>query len=65
MDGSRFPDIALHFVKDERTRFDLALECGKIDIANECAGAADDKECWERLGDEGLKHFVNILELLS
>eukprot|EP00298_Acanthocystis_sp_HF-20_P017279 c21715_g1_i3.p1 GENE.c21715_g1_i3~~c21715_g1_i3.p1 ORF type:complete len:1077 (-),score=472.35 c21715_g1_i3:10-3240(-) len=50
-----FPEVALHFVKDERTRFNLALQCGKIDIAKECAGAANDKECWERLGEEALK----------
>eukprot|EP00299_Pterocystis_sp_00344_P013071 c6363_g1_i1.p1 GENE.c6363_g1_i1~~c6363_g1_i1.p1 ORF type:complete len:900 (+),score=198.07 c6363_g1_i1:846-3545(+) len=50
-----FPEVALHFVKDERTRFNLALQCGKIDVAKECAGAADDKECWERLAEEALK----------
>lgn len=24
--------VALHFVKDERTRFSLALECGNIEV---------------------------------
>ncbi len=24
--------VALHFVKDERTRFGLALECGNIEV---------------------------------
>ena len=28
-----FPEVALHFVKDERTRFNLALECGNIEVA--------------------------------
>ena len=28
-----FPDVALHFVKDERTRFNLAIESGNIQIA--------------------------------
>lgn len=32
-----YPEIALHFVKDERTRFGLALECGNLDVALEAA----------------------------
>lgn len=28
-----FPEVALHFVKDERTRFMLAIECGNIEVA--------------------------------
>lgn len=27
-----YPEVALHFVKDERTRFGLALECGNIEV---------------------------------
>jgi coatomer protein complex subunit alpha (xenin) len=27
-----FPEVALHFVKDEKTRFNLALECGTITL---------------------------------
>ena len=27
-----FLQVALHFVKDERTRFALALECGNIEV---------------------------------
>ena len=29
--------VALHFVKDESTRFNLALECGNIEVALEAA----------------------------
>jgi coatomer protein complex subunit alpha (xenin) len=29
-----YPEVALHFVKDEKTRFGLALECGNIDVNN-------------------------------
>lgn len=32
-----YPEIALHFVKDERTRFGLALECGNLEVALEAA----------------------------
>ena len=28
-----FPEVALHFVRDERTRFALAIECGNIEVA--------------------------------
>lgn len=27
-----FPEVALHFVKDERLRFNLAIECGNIEV---------------------------------
>lgn len=49
-----YPEVALHFVKDEKTRFGLALECGNIEIALEAARALDDKACWERLGEAAL-----------
>ena len=29
-----YPEVALHFVKDERTKFALALECGNIDVSS-------------------------------
>ena len=30
-----YPEVALHFVKDEKTRFGLALECGNIDVSGQ------------------------------
>ncbi|KAK9723294.1 hypothetical protein K7432_002041 [Basidiobolus ranarum] len=51
-----YPEIALHFVKDERTRFELALECGNLDVALETAKVIDKEECWNRLSSEALKH---------
>ncbi|XP_015747725.1 PREDICTED: coatomer subunit alpha-like [Acropora digitifera] len=30
-----YPEVALHFVKDEKTRFGLALECGNIEVSEE------------------------------
>eukprot|EP00947_MAST-08B_sp_MAST-8B-sp1_P000235 g235.t1 len=50
-----FPEVALHFVKDEKTRFDLALECGNIKVAMEAAYELDDDACWHRLGTEALR----------
>lgn len=29
-----YPEVALHFVKDEKTRFSLALECGNIEVSH-------------------------------
>ncbi|XP_077868363.1 coatomer subunit alpha-like isoform X2 [Saccoglossus kowalevskii] len=49
-----YPEVALHFVKDEKTRFALALECGNIEVALEAARALDDKNCWEKLGEVAL-----------
>jgi coatomer subunit alpha len=49
-----YPEVALHFVKDEKTRFGLALECGNIEVALEAAKSLDDKDCWDRLGQAAL-----------
>lgn len=51
-----YPEVALHFVKDEKTRFALALECGNIEVALEAARTLDDKNCWEKLGEAALLH---------
>lgn len=50
-----FPDVALHFVKDERTRFNLAIDSGNIQIAVASATAIDEKDYWYRLGVEALR----------
>ena len=49
-----YPEVALHFVKDEKTRFGLALECSNIEAALEAAKGLDDKDCWEKLGEAAL-----------
>ncbi|KAH7280342.1 hypothetical protein KP509_37G062500 [Ceratopteris richardii] len=50
-----YPEIALHFVKDERTRFNLAIESGNIAIAVASAKEIDEKGHWYRLGIEALR----------
>jgi coatomer protein complex subunit alpha (xenin) len=50
-----FPEIALHFVQDTSTRFELALECGNLDVAMETAKTLDRQDCWERLAQQALK----------
>merc|ERR1719192_734674 len=49
-----YPEVALHFVKDDKTRFGLALECSNIEAALDAAKGLDDKDCWERLGEAAL-----------
>ncbi|KAL9229178.1 hypothetical protein vseg_004674 [Gypsophila vaccaria] len=50
-----FPEVALHFVKDEKTRFNLALESGNIEVAVASANVIDDKSHWYSLGVEALR----------
>ena len=50
-----FPEIALLFVEDDQTRFDLALQCANLDIAFKAARALGSEPCWHRLAAEALK----------
>eukprot|EP00736_Rhodelphis_marinus_P009888 Rmarinus@m.17201 len=50
-----FPEIALHFVNDDHTRFNLALQCGNIEVAEESATKLDKPDAWERLAEAALK----------
>eukprot|EP00804_Cyclotella_cryptica_P003608 CCRYP_002235-RC/>CCRYP_002235-RC protein AED:0.03 eAED:0.03 QI:142/1/1/1/1/0.75/4/913/1037 len=58
-----FPEVALHFVRDPQTRFGLALACGNIEAAMECAfsleqqkgGEGKAKDVWGQLGSEALR----------
>ena len=75
-----FPEVALHFVREPKTRFRLALACGNIDAAIECAltleqqssgeGGGDDwnhREIWGQLGSEALRqgnHQVSVFGFL-
>lgn len=51
-----YPEIALQFVQDPTTRFDLAIECGNIEVAVEMAKDLDRPKFWARLGTEALSH---------
>lgn len=51
-----YPEVALHYVKDEKTRFTLALECGNIEVALDAAKALNDRACWFQLADAALMH---------
>lgn len=51
-----YPEIALQFVQDPQTRFELAIECGNLDVATEMAHQLDRPKIWTRLGTEALGH---------
>lgn len=51
-----YPEIALQFVQDPQTRFELAIECGNLDVAVEMAKELDKPKLWTRLGTEALAH---------
>ncbi|KAK9422229.1 putative Coatomer WD associated region-domain-containing protein [Seiridium unicorne] len=51
-----YPEIALQFVQDSATRFELAIECGNLDVAVETAKELDRPALWKRLGEEALAH---------
>lgn len=51
---SGYPEVALQFVEDPESRFDLAIECHNLAIALEEANKIDSKPIWERLGKEAL-----------
>lgn len=51
-----YPEIALQFVQDPQTRFELAIDCGNLDVAVEMAKQLDRPKLWARLGTESLAH---------
>uniref|UniRef100_A0A7S1YZQ8 Coatomer subunit alpha n=2 Tax=Bacillariophyta TaxID=2836 RepID=A0A7S1YZQ8_TRICV len=59
-----FPEVALHFVREPKTRFRLALACGNIEAAMECAFTLEQQQeaegsskgnVWGELGSEALR----------
>jgi coatomer protein complex subunit alpha (xenin) len=58
-----YPEIAMKFVQDDVTKFNLAIECGDIDTALKSAQKLENQECWKKLGEEALKQGnMNIVE---
>ena len=51
-----YPEIALQFVQDPQTRFELAIECGNLDVATDMAKKIDRPKIWTRLSQEALMH---------
>lgn len=58
-----YPEVALHFVHDSKTRFKLALACGNIQVALNVAYELDD-DAWRQLGYEALRQgHYEIVEM--
>ncbi|KAI4251891.1 MAG: hypothetical protein LQ352_004597 [Teloschistes flavicans] len=51
-----YPEIALQFVQDPQTRFELAIECGNLEVAVEMAKQLDRPKLWTRMSTEALAH---------
>lgn len=49
-----YPEIALQFVQDPQTKFDLAIECGNLEVALKQANEIQKAPVWKILGDEAL-----------
>ncbi|XP_063932491.1 coatomer subunit alpha-like [Zophobas morio] len=59
-----YPELALHFVKDEKAKFPLALQCNNLQVALNCAKKLNDPNCWELLAECALKQGnCSIVEL--
>lgn len=50
-----YPSIAMKFVEDEETKFNLAIECGNIEYARRAASKLNDDKSWRLLGSEALR----------
>lgn len=49
-----YPEVALQFVQDPETRFDLAVKCGDMQTAEVEANKLKNNVIWERLSQEAL-----------
>ncbi|RKP03275.1 hypothetical protein CXG81DRAFT_9724 [Caulochytrium protostelioides] len=59
-----YSQVALHFVKDPKTRFALAMDCGDMDVAVVAATTLDREDCWRQLAAEALRiGNIRIAEL--
>lgn len=60
-----YPEVALQFVDDPETRFELALECGNLEVALEQAKKLNNNSIWEKLGEEALNQGnVDVAEFV-
>ncbi|KAG0287078.1 hypothetical protein BGZ96_008958 [Linnemannia gamsii] len=47
-----YPEIARHFVREDKTRFELAFQCGNLEVSLETAKVVDKDEGWVKLAQE-------------
>jgi len=51
-----YPEVALSFIEDPLTRFNLAISYGNISEAKKCAEFLDKSSLWSRLADAAILH---------
>jgi coatomer protein complex subunit alpha (xenin) len=62
---SGYPEVALQFVQDPQTKFELALECGNLEVGLQEAKTLNNAQIWEKLGKEALRQGnTSIVELV-
>lgn len=54
------PEVALLFVEDDRERFEVALECGNIEVALAAAQRLGDSDILGRLGTEAFRQVCPL-----
>lgn len=65
LEKSGYPEIALQFVQDPETRFDLSIECFDLNIALTEAKKINSKPVWQKLGKAALlQGNIEIVELV-
>lgn len=65
LEKSGYPEVALQFVQDPETRFDLSIECHDLNVALSEAKKINTKPIWEKLGKEALiQGNIEIVELV-
>lgn len=58
-----YPEVALQFVQDPETRFELGLECSNLKVALEQANILKSDSIWEKLGEEAINQGnLEVLE---
>lgn len=58
---SGYPEVALQFVEDPQTKFELALECGNLEVALQEAKVLNNAQIWEKLGKEALRQGNTLI----
>lgn len=59
-----YPEVALNFVNDPSSRFELALKCGNVEVAAECAITLNKEECYKKLADIALERGkISVAEM--
>lgn len=68
LERTGYPELALHFVRDPLTRFNLSLEANhaqNLEVAFQSAQALNDAEVWRRLAKAALQQGISHFSMLS